>query len=104
MRQSKFKTVAEYEYGQEIKAYWSPLVEAAGLFSEKQTPESVYLLAGTIMSDTFYSQRLSAVLLATSTEDGGPASAHDIGPTVIHAMTAAERADLRARVLKHWGK
>ena len=104
MNRLKFKTVAEYEYGQEVKERWSPIVQAAGLYSEKQTPESVYFLAGTIINDMFYSQRLNAALLATSTEDGSPPDALEIGPTVIHSMTEYERAALRARVLKHWGK
>ncbi len=105
MSQSKFRTVAEYEYAQEIRARWAPFVEAAGLYSERQSDTSVYLLAGTIIHDTFYSQRLNAALLAAPTQqDGSPPDALEIGPTIIHSMTEYERAALRARVLKHWGK
>lgn len=104
MSRSKYRTTEDYEYGLEVKARWTPIVQAAGLYSEKQTPESVFLLAGTIIDDEIYTQRLHARLLVTTTEDGGPADALELGPVVLNSMTEAERAALRTRVLKHWGK
>jgi hypothetical protein len=103
MSRSKCR-VEDYEYGLEVKARWMPIVQAAGLYSEKQTPESVYLLAGTIISDPIYSQRFCARALGVTTEDGSPADTQEMGPTVLSSMTEAERAALRRRVLKHWGQ
>jgi hypothetical protein len=106
--QSKYRTVADYEYGIEVKARWQPIVQAAGLYHEKQTPESVYLLAGTIIGDPLYTERINAMLLATVVGDGTKEEdwldAILLGPLVLEQMTKQELAALRNRVLAHWGK
>lgn len=102
MSSSKFKgTVADYEYGLEVKARWSPIVEGAGLYNDAQDAMTVFLLAGSIIDDAIYTERLLAKLAAT---EGEWPDAILLGPDVLAEMTPAERKGLRARVLAKWGK
>ena len=85
-------------------------MEALGLYDEKQDPMTVYLLAGSVIGDQIYSQRLCALLAeepqGPNGEDvhSGSGDAMVIGPRMLASWTKQERDALRDRVLRHWGR
>ena len=104
MSRLKFRTVADYEYALEMKASWGPIVQAAGLYNDQQSGESVFLLAGAIIKDRILLQRYCAAQSEHVPKDKESPWQGGLYETLLAEMTESEREALRNRVLARFGR
>ena len=104
MSRLRFRTVADYEFGLEIKATWGPIVQAAGLYNEKQSAESTFLLAGAIIHDRMVAQRYCTAQPGPEPKEGENPWLGGLYERVLTEMTELQREALRNRVLARFGR
>ena len=95
---SGFVETFEHQCG--IVSKYVPWLEAAGLYSQKLMPANVYMLATAIMNDPVVKQRQMSF---ASFHQNSCAHGTDYA-ALLRAMTAAERCELKERIIAHWKK